>query len=82
MPTSYSSGPPPAKNSIATMSTKVVFIAPKVCAVTERSSIVDKVSGKTTRKGEREKVRLGVECWTTERGGESVVTVLKQLCPF
>ena len=24
----------------------------------------------------------GNMCWTTERGGESVVTVLKQLCPF
>jgi hypothetical protein len=23
-----------------------------------------------------------LNCWTTEGGGESVVTVLKQLCPF
>jgi hypothetical protein len=26
--------------------------------------------------------KLGKKCWTTERGGESVVTVLKQLWFF
>jgi hypothetical protein len=59
VPASCSSGPPPAIISAATTSTITVSKAPVAHAVTEKSSMVEKVLGEATGKGKREKVRPG-----------------------